>query len=62
VFARYHLKHGIGILDTLIGQIAVDLDLPLHTFNQKHYSAIPSLKTIQPYRKGSQTEKQIEEA
>lgn len=60
VFAQYHLSHGIGILDALIGQLAVDSKLPLHTFNQKHYSAIPNLKTIQPYKKGSQTEKQEE--
>jgi len=49
VFARYHLSHGVGILDALIGQMAVTLNLPLHTFNQKHYAAIPNLKTVQPY-------------
>ena len=51
VFARYHFSHGLGILDALIGQMAVDLNLPLYTFNQKHYTAIPNLKTIQPYEK-----------
>jgi len=54
VFARYHLSHGLGIFDTLIGQMAVALNLPLYTFNQKHYAAIPKLKTVQPYEKGSQ--------
>ena len=44
VFAHYHLSHGLGILDVLIGQMAVALNLPLHTFNQKHYAAIPKLK------------------
>jgi predicted nucleic acid-binding protein len=53
VFARYHLSHGLGVLDTLIGQMAVALNLPLYTFNQKHYAAIPDLKTVQPYKKGS---------
>ncbi len=33
---------------------AVALNLPLYTFNQKHYAAIPKLKTVQPYEKGSQ--------
>ena len=52
VFTSYHLSHGLGILDALIGQIVVALDLPLYTFNQKHYAAIPNLKTVQPYEKG----------
>jgi predicted nucleic acid-binding protein len=51
VFALYHLSHGLGILDALIGQMAVALHVPLHTFNQKHYAAIPQLITIQPYEK-----------
>ena len=51
VYTQYHLSHNLGILDALIGQTAVALDLPLHTFNQKHYAAIPNLKTIQPYTK-----------
>jgi len=51
VFARYHLSFGLGILDALIGQMAVVLNLPLYTFNQKHYAAIPELKTVQPYEK-----------
>jgi predicted nucleic acid-binding protein len=53
VFARYHLSHGLGILDALIGQMAVALHVPLHTFNQKHYVAIPHLITMQPYEKAS---------
>lgn len=51
VFARYYLSHGLGILDALIGQMAVALGLPLYTFNQKHYAAIPNLRTVQPYNK-----------
>ena len=53
VFSRYHLSHGIGIIDALIGQTAVALDVPLYTFNQKHYLAVPNLKTVQPYKKGN---------
>jgi len=51
VFARYHLSHGVGLLDALIGQTAVALNLPLHTFNRKHYAAIPKLISIEPYIK-----------
>lgn len=54
VFASYHLSHGLGILDALIGQVAMGLNLPLYTFNQKHYAAIPNLKTVQPYEKVAQ--------
>lgn len=50
-FAKNHLSQGIGILDALIGQLAVDLGLPLATFNQKHYAAIERLRLIQPYQK-----------
>jgi predicted nucleic acid-binding protein len=51
VFTKYRLSHHIGIIDTLIGQIVVSFDLPLHTFNKKHYEPIPGLKTVQPYTK-----------
>lgn len=51
IFAQYHLSHGVGILDALIGQMAVALNLPLFTFNRKHYSVFPDLITLQPYSK-----------
>jgi predicted nucleic acid-binding protein len=54
VFASYHLSHGLGIIDALIGQMAVALNSPLCTFNQKHYGAIPDLETVQPYEKIAQ--------
>lgn len=49
MFADRYLKHGLGILDAVIGQTAVDLGVPLMTFNQKHYSSITGLRTVQPY-------------
>lgn len=49
VFARFHLSHGIGLLDALIGQTAVALSMSLHTFNRKHYAVIPDLATVEPY-------------
>jgi hypothetical protein len=51
IFSRYHLSHGLGIFDALIGQTAVALNLPLYTFNQKHYDVILNLRTVQPYEK-----------
>lgn len=53
-FSSYYLSHGLGILDALIGQTAVALELSLYTFNQKHYEAIPDLKTVRPYEKDRQ--------
>ena len=48
-FAAGHLSHNLGLIDALIGQLAFSLNVPLHTFNQKHFAAMPDLKTIQPY-------------
>lgn len=43
------------LLDT---DITIDLlrgyapaNVPLVTFNQKHYAAVPNLRTLQPYKK-----------
>lgn len=49
LFARYHLSHNVGLLDALIGQTAAALNLPLHTFNRKHYAVLPDLTIIEPY-------------
>jgi predicted nucleic acid-binding protein len=48
-FAATYPSHGIGILDAIIAEIAVESGFPLHTFNQKHYLPHPLLQTIQPY-------------
>jgi predicted nucleic acid-binding protein len=46
VFGRFHLSYNIGVIDALIAQLAVDLDTPLWTFTQKHYAAVPNLRTM----------------
>lgn len=51
LFSKYKLSHNIGLIDVLIGQTALSLNIPLNSFNQKHYNIIPNLKTIQPYSK-----------
>lgn len=48
-FAAHYPSHGIGILDAIIAEIAVEASFPLHTFNQKHYLPHRNLQTIQPY-------------
>lgn len=49
VFSEQRLGHGIGIIDALVGQMAVDLGEPLHTFNAKHYQCIPGIEISAPY-------------
>lgn len=51
LFASHHRSHGIGVLDVLIAQVAIESGLALHTFNAKHYASISSLVTVQPYEK-----------
>jgi hypothetical protein len=48
-FARFRLSYSLGLLDALIAHTAIERGAPLHTFNQKHYAAIPALTTVQPY-------------
>ena len=50
-FRSLRLSHGIGMLDTLIAHTAIELNVPLHTFNVKHFQHVPGLRTIQPYTK-----------
>jgi predicted nucleic acid-binding protein len=49
MFAQYYLSHNAGLVDVLVEVTAVSLDVPLYTFNDKHYQFIPGLKTVQPY-------------
>ena len=46
-----HLRNAIDTLDLLVAQVAMSLDRPLCTFNQKHFDVVPGLKTIRPYRR-----------
>lgn len=48
-FRRFHLSHGIGLIDTLIAATALGLNAPLCTYNLKHFRPIPGLVTEQPY-------------
>jgi len=53
LLAKYHLSSGIGIIDALIGQLALDVGLPLHTCNKKHYEDVPRLDVVEPYQKNA---------
>lgn len=51
IFIRLNLSHNLGLLDAMIGQTARALDVPIYTFNRKHYAVIPGLTSVQPYQK-----------
>src|SRR4051812_1098951 len=48
-YRKLHLSNAIGTFDVLIAHTAIELGLPLHTFNVKHFQHVPGLTTIQPY-------------
>lgn len=50
-YRQIHLSNAIGIIDVMIGHTAIQFGVPLHTFNQKHFSAIPNVVTVQPYKR-----------
>lgn len=49
LFAKCYLPHGIGIIDALVAQLAIDFGIPLVTYNAKHYSCAKELQIVQPY-------------
>lgn len=49
LFARCYLQHGLGIIDALVAQLAVDFGVPLVTYNARHYSCAAELQIAQPY-------------
>ena len=48
-FERFHLSHGVGFLDSLIGATALQRDLPIATLNVKHFQSFPGLRVERPY-------------
>jgi predicted nucleic acid-binding protein len=50
-FTRFHLSHGIGLLDALIGATAIGAGAQLCTFNIKHYRVFADLQALEPYSK-----------
>jgi predicted nucleic acid-binding protein len=48
-FERFHLSHGVGVLDSLIGATAFTHYLILATLNTKHFASFPGLHIERPY-------------
>jgi predicted nucleic acid-binding protein len=52
-FSQARLSHNLGVLDALIAECVIGLQASLCTFNMKHFKAITSLRTEQPYPKST---------
>lgn len=48
-FEDYHLSHGAGIMDCLIGASALRLGKPFYTLNVKHFRVFPKVNVQKPY-------------
>lgn len=52
LFVEHRLAHGLGMMDALVAQTALDLGATLASFNQKHYACVPELSIVEPYSRG----------
>jgi hypothetical protein len=43
LYARFHLSHGVGILDCLIASIAISRKVDFFSRNQKHFEMFPDM-------------------
>ena len=48
-FTRFHLSHGIGFLDVLIGATALHQGAIIATLNMKHFTPLPDVRVERPY-------------
>ena len=48
-FTRFHLSHGIGFLDVLIGATALHQGAISATLNMKHFTPLPGVRVERPY-------------
>ena len=48
-YRQFHLSHGIGFLDCLIGASAQHYGLVICTLNDKHFHPLPDVKVERPY-------------
>lgn len=51
LLSQHNLAVGIGIPDCLIAATAISRSLILHSFNAKHYQALPNLQLQTPYQR-----------
>jgi predicted nucleic acid-binding protein len=49
-FERFRLSNGVGIIDCFLGAIALRENVPLYTFNVKHYRCLEGIMVRVPYK------------
>lgn len=49
LLVTYRLEFGVEAPDCIIAAMALDRDIPLYTFNLKHYQSFPDLEVRKPY-------------
>lgn len=49
LYIRFHLSHGVGILDSFIASCAIGSNIVLYTKNEKHFRIFPGIKVTRPY-------------
>lgn len=47
--AHFHLSHNVGFQDVMIASVAVRLQVPIYTFNLKHFLPLPGINAQRPY-------------
>lgn len=50
-YSHVRLSHGVSMPDALTAYCAIELSVPICTFNVKHYRPFDGLETIQPYQR-----------
>ena len=50
LYRALSLSHGVEFLDCLVAATALRLNIPIQTRNVKHFSAVPGLSAVQPYK------------
>lgn len=53
LFTEHRLTDGLGMIDALVAQTALEAGVTLATFNQKHYACVPGLELVSPYDRTS---------
>ena len=48
-YRQFHLSHGVGFLDCLIGASAHHYGLAVCTLNDKHFRPLPDVRVERPY-------------
>jgi len=49
LYARFHLSHGVGVLDCLIASTAISRKVDFFSRNQKHFEMFPDIRLRAPY-------------